>query len=144
MSFWMIRRPDVIRVWKLESNSWRRYRLCTFRLRPSTDCFTSRRCVKHKIKNNSDIRACSLSVNQTCTSFVTTATAEYSFRIMSPQMSKANLQANLFCKDALNESKVTAKAFIKCFYFKSVWLFNHQRILKQRYYCLHNITQNNW
>ncbi len=58
-------------------------------------------------------------------------------------MSKANLQANLFCKDALNESKVTAKAFIKCFYFKSVWLFNHQRILKQRYYCLHNITQNN-
>ncbi len=36
----------------------------------------------HKIKNNTDIRACSLSVNQMRTSFVTTATAEHSFRII--------------------------------------------------------------
>ncbi len=36
----------------------------------------------HKIKNNTDIRECSLSVHQMRMSFVTTATAEYSFRII--------------------------------------------------------------
>ncbi len=36
----------------------------------------------HKIKDNTDIRACSLSVNRMSWSFVTTATEVYSFRII--------------------------------------------------------------
>ncbi len=49
----------------------------------STECTNQTvSCNIHKIKNNTDIRACSFCQSDAHTSFVTTATAEYSFRII--------------------------------------------------------------